>query len=116
MSAFLGRAVRIAALLIAALAAPALAQSIPVPPTRELIDDNGVDLFRGTYTVDETLASIGGSQGIAYRTIIRGAAGGNNIDAYIQSGASTFYVTVNGRTDRFTKSGTSTYTPTEELR
>jgi hypothetical protein len=62
MSAVPGRATRIAALLIGALAAPALAQSIPVPPTRELIDDNGVDLFRGTYTVDQTVAVIGGGQ------------------------------------------------------
>lgn len=106
------RAFRIAALATSALAAPAFAQSIPVPPTRELIDENGVDLFRGSYTVDETAASLGGSQGMRYRNVIRGASFTNNIDAWIQSSANTFYVTYGGRTDRFTKSGT-TYTPTE---
>ena len=59
------RAVRIAVLASSALAAPALAQSFPIVPVRELVDDNGVDLFRGVYVVDETVASIGGSQGIS---------------------------------------------------
>jgi len=48
-----------------ALAAPAAAQSVPVPSTRELIDGNAVDLFRGALAIDETVASIGGSQGMA---------------------------------------------------
>lgn len=107
------RSVALATTALCALAAPLAAQSVPVPPTRELIDGNGVDLFRGTFTVDETIASIGGSQGLTYRRINRGTSyWTDNIEAFIQSGANTFYVTVNGRTDRFIKSG-STYTPTE---
>jgi RHS repeat-associated protein len=105
--------------LIAALAttflypAAALAQAIPVPSTRELIDGNGVDLFRGTFTVDETVASIGGNQGMQLRRIARGSDQFMyNVETYLQSSGSVFYVTVNGRTDRFTKSG-SVFTPTE---
>lgn len=106
------RAFRIAALASSALAAPAFTQSVPVPPTRELIDDNGVDLFRGTFTVDETVASIGANQGVSYRRIHRGSGWTTNLDAYLQSGGSVFYATINGRTDRFLKSG-STFSPTE---
>ena len=97
---------RIAALattiLCANLAAPLAAQSVPVPPTRELIDGNGVDLFRGVFTVDKTVASIGGSQGLTYRQLNRGGAEfSNTIDGYLQSSGTMFYATVNGRTDRF---------------
>lgn len=69
---------RVAALAITTLctglAAPLAAQSVPVPPTRELIDGNGVDLFRGTFTVDEPMASLGGSNGIRLRRIARGSS------------------------------------------
>ena len=107
------RAVRIAVLASSALAAPALAQSFPIVPVRELVDDNGVDLFRGVYVVDETVASIGGSQGISYRRINRGGTGfTNNFSGSLQAVSNTYYATFNGRTDRFIKSGT-TYTPTE---
>jgi len=87
---------------------PLAAQGVPVVPTRELIDGNGVDLFRGTYTVDQTVASVGGNQGIRLRRISRGSDQFMlNTEAYLQSVGSAFYVTVNGRTDRFTKSGST---------
>ena len=107
------RSVALATTALCAFATPLTAQGIPVPPTRELIDGNGVDLFRGTFTVDETIASVGGNQGMRYRRIARGTSQfTNNIEALIQSSGSIFTVTAGGRTDRFTKSG-STYTPTE---
>ena len=94
------------------LAAPVSAQLIPVPSTRELIDGNGVDLFRGVFTVDETIASVGAAQGLSLRRISRGSSQFMyNVEAYI-SGTSTVHVTVNGRTDRFTRSG-SNYISTE---
>ena len=107
------RSLALASSALCAFAAPLTAQGAPVPPTRELIDGNGVDLFRGTFTVDETMASVGGNQGLRLRRIARGSDQFMySADAYIGSNGSVFYVTVNGRTDRFTKSG-SVYTPTE---
>lgn len=107
------RGAALATTALCSFATPLAAQSIPVAPTRELIDGNGVDLFRGTYTVDETIASVGGNQGLRLRRIARGSDQFMyNVETYIQSSGAVFYVTVNGRTDRFTKSG-SIYTPTE---
>jgi RHS repeat-associated protein len=108
------KGVQIAALATTFLyPAAALAQAIPVPSTRELIDGNSVDLFRGAFTVDETVASLGGNQGMQLRRIARGSDQFMyNVETYLQSSGSVFYVTVNGRTDRFTKSG-SVFTPTE---
>ena len=102
----------LASTILFGLTAPATAQMAGHPAPRELIDGNGVDLFRGAFTVDETIASVGASQGLSLRRISRGSSQFMyNIEAYI-SGTSSVYVTVNGRTDRFTKSG-STYIPTE---
>jgi hypothetical protein len=103
------RAIRLAALLAtSALAAPTFAQSAPLPPVRELIDGNGVDLFRGIFTVDETVASLGGTQGLAFRRINRGTANfTNNVEAYIRWYNPVLHVTYNGRTDRFLLSGGS---------
>ena len=107
------RSLALASSALCAFAAPLAAQGVAVPPTRELIDGNGVDLFRGTFTVDETMASVGGNQGLRLRRIARGSDQFMySADAYIGSNGSVFYVTVNGRTDRFTKSG-SVYAPTE---
>jgi len=68
-------------MLCASLPAQVQAQSVGLPATREMIDANGVDLFRGIYTVDETVASIGGSRGMTYRQIWRGAGWQDNIVA-----------------------------------
>ena len=103
----------VSTILASGVAMPAAAQIAGLPPTREMIDSNGVDLFRGTYTVDETVASIGGNQGLRLRRIARGGSSFMyNVETYLQSNGAIFYATVDGRTDRFTKSG-STFIPTE---
>lgn len=91
---------------------PALAD-VPVPvPTRELTDENQVDLFRGVYVVDETVASVGGNEGLSYRRISRGNGFSSNFDSSLQLTGGTYVATVNGRSDSFTLSG-GVYVPTE---
>lgn len=89
------------------------AQTLPAPiPTRELIDENQVDLFRGVFVVDETVASVGGSQGLSYRRISRGNGFSSNFDSSLQYVGGKYVATVNGRSDGFTLSN-GVYTSTE---
>lgn len=79
------------------------AAQVPTPPApvHELVDENGVDLFRGQIVARQPLVTIGASQGLSYDVIYRG----NNISASVygalDKSGSAYFVTFDGRTERF---------------
>jgi hypothetical protein len=60
-----------------ALQTPALAQDVdlPIPPTRQALDDNGVDLATGLIEISDPLVTIGGNQGLSFRRYQPGSGG-----------------------------------------
>ena len=71
-------------ILCSGLATPALAQtpgSISPPPVRQSIDENGIDVVRGTYNIAQTDVSIGGPgrHGLSFRRFSTGAAENNTL-------------------------------------
>ncbi|QDX26164.1 hypothetical protein FPZ54_09110 [Sphingomonas suaedae] len=90
----------------------ACAQTGPMAPVRQTLDDNGVDLLRGELVVEKTLLTIGGDQGMQYRVRTQGTGTRSNIWASLYKSGSTIMASVDNVTDRFTVSG-STFTPTE---
>jgi YD repeat-containing protein len=82
------------------------------PPARETIDENSVDLFRGTFAADDTIMTIGQDQGMVLKNHWRGSGWTSNMRPLIYKSGTTFTVTIDGNTDRFIQSG-STFTPTE---
>jgi hypothetical protein len=111
-----GRALRTAALCIStALAsgfvAPALAQlandNVAPPPVRQAIDENGVDIIRGTFNAEDTGASIGPSQpeGLAFKRFNFGAGWRDSQVASLEYGGPGIIVSIGGSSDSF--SGTT---------
>ena len=103
-------------ILYSGLALPALAQtpgSIAPPPVRQSIDENGVDVVRGTYNIAQTDVSIGGAgrHGLSFRRFSTGAAENNTLIGSITASGGRTIVTVDGVSDSFT--GTGSFTPTE---
>lgn len=99
------------------LTAPAVAQlpgSIPAPPVRQSVDDNGVDVLRGTFVTSQTPLSIGpdAENGFAYTFQSFNAGYRDAFQAFLSYSGSTYTVTLNGSSDTFTYNG-STFTNTE---
>lgn len=94
-------------------AGTAYSQTLPSPPVREAIDENGVDVVRGTYSFEQADISIGtGSQGISL--VRRGAnvtGWTHDKRASLQSSGGYVSLTIDGRSDSFT--GGSSFIPTE---
>jgi RHS repeat-associated protein len=108
----LAHALLVSASMLSITARPAAAQN--APPVRQSIDGNGVDLFFGKMNYDGPSLSAGQDEvmGLNYHRITRNDWTGDTIWAalYEESGFAT--VSVDGRPDRFSISGT-TYSPTE---
>jgi len=96
-----------------ALTAPALAQSIPdlPPPERVMVDENGVDLTRGTFTGFRTDVAIGpsGRSGLALIHRFGFGLGATNFDLGLFVSGTTTTASMGLSSIPFTQSG-STYT------
>ncbi len=96
-------------ILCSALSTQARAQvagQTPQPPVRQSIDDNSVDVTRGTFNFAETNVSIGpdAKRGLVYaRTNF-----GNTQIAFIEQVGGNYIVTLNGRSDSFNGAFVST--------
>jgi RHS repeat-associated protein len=94
------------------LTAPAAAQlpgSIPAPPVRQNIDDNGVDVLRGTFNTAQTPLTIGpdAENGFAYTVQSFNAGYRDAFQAFLTYSGSTYTVTLNGGSETFTYNGTA---------
>lgn len=95
----------------------ALAQtpgSIPPPPVRNNIDDNGVDVIRGSFRADQPGVSIGpgGTGGLAFSGVNFNGGWISSTRSGIYQSGSTYIVGVDDSSDSFTLSA-GVYTPTE---
>lgn len=101
-------------------AEPALAQTPPEPvpeappPVRSAVDENGVDVTRGTYTFTQPGVSIGPAypHGLAFANENYGVGTSPGVVSSLQSSGSTYIASVGGDSDSFTLSG-GVFTPTE---
>jgi hypothetical protein len=103
----------LASLVVIGAGQAAFAQNAQMP-VRETLDANGVDVFRGTYAVDDPVMSIGQEQGLSYTRKLRASGWGNNLIPTLWRSGSTLTVTVNGESDSFVEAGTS-YSSTEAM-
>lgn len=101
-------------ILCSGMMAPAFAQSagsIPPPPVREAIDENGVDVLRGRFFVAQTDVSIGSAEGgLAYTRYARDGVWSDSEIATIDESGGVITVTIDGKSDSFVS---GTYAPTE---
>ncbi|QNO28000.1 hypothetical protein EEB18_003235 [Sphingopyxis sp. OPL5] len=111
---------RIAALLAGTIiasgsATQALAQPTPVvPPVRQEIDENGVDLMHMSFNTSESDLSIGeGEQGLSFGRIWSESAWRYNLLATISYVGSTYTVSFGGRSDSFTYTTWPNFVSTE---
>jgi RHS repeat-associated protein len=90
------------------------AGSLAPPPVRRAIDENGVDVLRGTISASQTGVTIGGGgqHGLAYSREINSMAWRDSFAATLNASGGSAAVTINGVSDTFTLSG-STYVSTE---
>ena len=90
-------------------AGSAYSQTLPSPPVREAIDENGIDVVRGTYSFEQTDISIGTKrQGLSL--VRRGAnstAWDHDKRAQLQQNGSYVTVTIDGQSDGFNAFGGS---------
>jgi RHS repeat-associated protein len=88
-----------------------VAAEVPPPPVRRPIDENGVDVIRGTFVAPVAGISIGGggTQGLSYGISTDGVT--TTMGTIVQSG-SVYIVTIDGQSDSFTLSG-GVFTSTE---
>lgn len=104
-------------IITSGLLTPALAQtqpgSIAPAPVRRIIDDNGVDVIRGTFNTEQPGLTIGSNaQGLSFQSQNMGDGFVSTVRSGIVQNGSTYLVTIGGQSDSFTKSG-SIYTSTE---
>lgn len=96
---------RLAIMLATCASAPVMAQSagsIPPPPVRQTIDDNGVDVLRGQFLTGETNVIIGaGSGGLSFRSFAYNAQWSNDEVATIDQVGTGVTVTIDGKSDGF---------------
>jgi RHS repeat-associated protein len=94
-------------------AGAAQAQKIsgPPPPVASTIDENGVDLGQGVFTVSSVDVTIGqpGAGGLVYSRMFRKDAWRDSLVGTIKSSGAKYTVSFGGGSNTFTKSG-STYT------
>lgn len=112
----MGRLLRILwlALLFAMGNIAAFAQLAPPAPVRQSIDENGVDLFWGTYNLDAPTISLGdrGRPALYYHQSWRGSGWTDSLAFSLFQNGSLITVSMGGVSDEFTVSG-FTYTPTQ---
>jgi RHS repeat-associated protein len=103
-------ALLVSTILCSGLAVPVLAQ-IAVPPVRSEIDENGVDLTRGTFNASSTDVSIGAAlNGMAYTRYNFGGGSKwrDNLVATMNFDGTFYTVSIGGSSDRFDVSLVST--------
>ena len=83
-----------------------VAGQVNPPPVRRPIDENGVDVTRGTFVAGVTSLSIGGDgkQGLSYKLSTDGVT---TTLGTIKLVGGTYIVAVEGRSDSFTQSGSN---------
>lgn len=93
----------------ALVACPALAQLAPPAPVRQNVDANGINLFDGQYYVNAPVLSLGQDevQGLSYYKLQRGGGWTDNLVATLNLSGSIMTVSLAGRSDTFTVSGSS---------
>ncbi|QDK35986.1 RHS repeat domain-containing protein [Sphingomonas sp. IC081] len=74
------------------------------PPLTSSIDENGVDVMRGTFVASLPALSIGGDQGLVYQRDTRGVT---NVVSTIEQVNGEYVVTLDGRSDNFVPSSGS---------
>lgn len=97
----------------AALAAPAIAQSVPAPapPIRSVIDENGVDLSRGTFNVTTPGVSIGAGPGaLSFSQTWTGSGWRDTITATLTGNLAHPVVSIGGISESFTADSAGNYT------
>ena len=97
------------------LAQPHVAQAQTAPPVnvRAVIDENGVDLFDGTFSAAAPALALGDdSNGITYRRSNNGSGWTDSTVGYLNLVGSQMTVSIGATSDRFNVSG-SAYTSTE---
>jgi RHS repeat-associated protein len=93
-----------------AIASPALAQAVPMPPLRTAVDENGVDMISGQMALTENQVSIGpeGEGGLSHSTYIAGGSGGHGWRVLLaQPLLTAAQIAIGSRTLSFTKSGSA---------
>ena len=96
------------------LSSAALAQTQTTDvPVRQFKDTNGVDLLSGTFTTVAGIAIGDAENGLAFTREIRGVGAVDNMLGEIVNNGTVSTVTLFGRAEKFTKSG-SVYTPVEQ--
>ncbi|HEX8381631.1 MAG TPA: hypothetical protein VF619_13910, partial [Allosphingosinicella sp.] len=97
-------------------AQPAAAQeaSVAAFPVRQFADENGVDLFSGTFTTYSPGVSIGSADmGLAYVRAVRGGVFRDTLMGSIDVNGSTHNVDIGGASETFTLSA-GVFTPAEQ--
>jgi RHS repeat-associated protein len=89
--------------VLAAGLLPVVASAQVTPPVRRSIDENGVDVIRGTFNLEQTDVSIGGagSNGLAYSRQNINGGWRSSAAATIDNSGGVITVTVSGRSDDF---------------
>jgi len=89
--------------VLAAGLLPVVASAQVTPPVRRSIDENGVDVIRGSFNLEQTDVSIGGagSHGLAYSRQNINGGWRSSAAATIDNSGGVITVTVSGRSDDF---------------
>lgn len=100
-------------ILAAGIALPAQAQLAAPAPVRQSIDENGVDVLRGTVTVGGPVLTIGANgEGLSYQKVNRNGAWGDTLVPTLNRTGDVITIGLGETSDSFSVSGTS-FTPTE---
>lgn len=93
------------------IAQSATAQTAEPAPIRQSVDENGVDLYLGTFNVSRTDISMGDDQtGMSYSRIWRKTAWVDNYDIHLTNASGTITVTNGGLAESFSPAtGTGNY-------
>lgn len=110
------RALACALFSTTALVSPALAQEVSITafPVRQYVDENGVDLLSGVFTVSSPTVQIGSpGMGLTFVREVRGDRFRDTVMGTISVSGSTYTVGIGASSEAFTLSE-STFTPVEQ--